>query len=70
MQKKRFYFVGGGGGGGGGQGGCLRRTEAFFGGRGLGGLWGVRVDMNKELEVFVRIQKKKKILGGGGSGWM
>ena len=41
------------------------------GGSGLG--WGVRVDVN---EVFVKIQKKKKIgggLGGGsgeGSGWM
>ena len=42
---------------------------------GLG--WGVRVDVN-EIEVFVKIQKKKFFLGGGvgggsvggsGSGW-
>ena len=40
-----------------------------FGGGGVGGsvggvgLGGVRVDVNEELEVFVKIQKKK--LGGG-----
>ena len=44
-----------------------------MGGVGLG--WGVRVDVN-EIEVFVKIQKKKFFLGGGGgpvggsgSGW-
>ena len=43
-----------------------------MGGVGLG--WGVRVDVN-EIEVFVKIQKKKIFLGGGvggggsGSGW-
>ena len=35
-----------------------------MGGVGLGG--GVRVDVNEELEVFVKIQKKK--IWGGGSG--
>ena len=34
-----------------------------MGGVGLG--WGVRVDVN-EIEVFVKIQKKKFFLGGGG----
>ena len=34
-----------------------------MGGVGLGG--GVRVDVN-EIEVFVKIQKKKNFLGGGG----
>ena len=44
-----------------------------MGGVGLG--WGVRVDVN-EIEVFVKIQKKKNFfwggggsLGGSGSGW-
>ena len=36
-----------------------------MGGVGLG--WGVRVDVN-EIEVFVKIQKKK-IFSVGGSGW-
>ena len=27
--------------------------------------WGVRVDVNKELKFFVKIQKKKIFLGGG-----
>ena len=45
---------GGGGGGGGGSGGQWE-----------GSWWGVRVDVN-EIEVFVKIQKKK--LGGGGVG--
>ena len=43
-------------------------------GRGVVGLvWGVRVDVNEELKFFVKIQKKKVFLGGGGwggSGWM
>ena len=50
-----------------------------MGGVGLG--WGVRVDVN-EIEVFVKIQKKKNFFWGvgggvggggrwgGGSGWM
>ena len=52
IQKKFFFFFGGGRGG-------------SVGGVGLGG--GVRVDVN-EIEVFVKIQKKKNFGGGGGSG--
>ena len=37
-----------------------------MGGVGLG--WGVRVDVN-EIEVFVKIQKKKIFFGGGGGRW-
>ena len=56
----------GGGSGGGGSG---------KGGGRVGG--GVRMDVNEELKVFVKIQKKKKLWGGrvggvrwgGGSGW-
>ena len=51
--KKRFFFWGGGGGGGSG-GGV---------GVGLGGQSGCE----RRIEVFVKIQKKQ-ILGGGG-GW-
>ena len=60
--KKIFFFGGEGEGGGlGGQGGCDRRIEVFGkippkmgggGGRGGGGrvgVWGVRVDVNEEL---------------------
>ena len=60
----------GGGGRGrveGGQGGCDRRIEVFGkihkknwgGGGGVGGLgwWGVKVDVNEELIVFVKIQE-------------
>ena len=36
-----------------------------MGGVGLG--WGVRVDVN-EIEVFVKIQKKKIFFGGGSVG--
>ena len=38
-----------------------------MGGVGLGG--GVRVDVN-EIEVFVKIQKKKFFGGGVGGGWV
>ena len=71
IQKKNLggEGVGGGGGsawGGGGQGGCERRIFFFFwGGSGVGvGLGGglVRVDVNEELNFFVKIQKK---IGGG-----
>ena len=37
-----------------------------MGGVGLG--WGVRVDVN-EIEVFVKIQKKKNFFWGGGGRW-
>ena len=51
-------------GGGGGQGGCERRIEVFVkiqnknffwvvGGRGGGGVVGVRVDVNEELKFFL-----------------
>ena len=79
IQKKKKKIWGGGGGGGlGVQGRCEQRSEVFvkikkkyyffFGG---GGGWrvrvgGVSVDVNKELKIFVKIQKKK--LGGGGGG--
>ena len=47
-----FFFLGGGGGGGGGsQGGCEQRIEVFVKiqkKRGSG--WGVRVDVNEELQ--------------------
>ena len=68
IQKKKnfFFFLGGvpGGGGGGGGGG--------------GQVWGVRRDVNEELKFLVKIQRKKKLGGGGvlgvglggGSGWM
>ena len=61
---------------GGGQGGCERRIKVFvkmqkkkIGGRGgRGGVgWGVRVDVNEELNFFCK-NKKKKNVGGGGSG--
>ena len=64
------------GGSGWGQDGCERRIKVFvkiqkkdiflggFGGGGGGG-GGVRVDVNEELKVFVKIQKK---IGGGGGG--
>ena len=44
-------------------------------GPGGGGGWGVRVDVNREVKFFMKIQKKKFWgvgLGGrvGGSGWM
>ena len=51
--------MGGGGRGGGGVGG----VGGSVGGVGLGG--GVRVDVN-EIEVFVKILKKKFFLWGGG----
>ena len=44
------------GGGGGGSGGRV----------GLGGSQG---GCERRIEVFVKIQKKKLFLGGGGSGW-
>ena len=57
----------------GGQGGCERRIF-FLGGGGVGGRgrvggW-VRVDVN-EIEVFLKIRKKKNLggwVGGGGGG--
>ena len=48
------------GGGGGPWGGGV--------GGGSGSDWGVRVDVNKELKFFVKIQKKDFFLGGGGVG--
>ena len=45
-----------------GQGGCERRSEVFVKVQ-KGGGGGVRVDLNKELKFFLKIQKK--ILGGG-----
>ena len=53
----------------GGQGGCERTIEVFVKiqkrksgrGRGVGpggSVWGVRVNVNKELKFFVKIQKK------------
>ena len=51
IQKKKYFFVFWGGG---------------VGGRGRVGGGVVRVDVN-EIEVFVKIQKKKN---GGGSGWV
>ena len=55
IQKKNFF--GGGVWGGGRWGGGV--------GVGLGGQSGCE----RRIEVFVKIQKKKKILGGGGRGW-
>ena len=75
--QKKNGGLGGEGSGWGSQGGCDRRIEVFgkihqkkFRGRGGGGVrvGGVRVDVNEELEVFVKIQKKIGV-GGGGSGW-
>ena len=60
--------MGGGGSGEGSGCGCERRIEVFGGGVvGRGRVGGVRVDVN-EIEVFVKIQKKKFFWGGGGSG--
>ena len=54
--------------GSGGQGGCERRIEVIVKiQKKNGGGGGVRVDVNEELEVFV---KKKTTLFGGGVGWM
>ena len=64
----------------GGQGGCERRIKVFVkiqkknGGLGSGGSaggWGrvgggVRVDVNEELNFFVKIKKKKNFFFGGG----
>ena len=50
------------------------KTFFFFFFLGGGSGWGVRVDVNEELEVFVKIQKKiwgggGGVGGGSGSGW-
>ena len=91
MKTFFFFFFGGGGGGqvgggeGGSQGGCEQRIEVFVkikkkklgwgreGGRGQ--VWGVRVDVIKELKSFWENSQKKGRYwggggGGGGSGWM
>ena len=52
-------WVGGGGGGGGG--GWTGGGGGGGGGVGLGGVW---MDVNEELNFFVKTQKKK--IGGGG----
>ena len=48
----------------------IKKKKNFGGGgrvRGVGLVGGgVRVDVNEELKVFVKIQKKKKFFGGGG----
>ena len=74
--------MGGGGGGrvGGCQGGCERRSEAFvknsnkkWGGEGWVGGRGVRVDVNREVKLFVKIENKNIYFffwGGGGGGWV
>ena len=55
----------------GGQDGCERRIEVFCENsktnRGGGGREGVRVDVNEELKVFVKIKKKSGV-GGSGRG--
>ena len=57
IQKKKIFFFGGGGGGIG---------LGVRGGRRVGGQGGCE----RRSKVFVKIQKKKKILrGGGGSEW-
>ena len=70
-------MVGGGGGGGGGvrvRGVAVRldvKEELKFycgGGVGEGSVWGGQGGCERRIEVFVKIQKKKKI-GEGGSGW-
>ena len=52
----------------------IQKKNWGWGVGGVGGLvggvrlgWGVRVDVN-EIEVFVKIQKKKFFLGGSGGG--
>ena len=62
------------GGGGGGQGGCEWRSEAFVkiqkrnlgGGGRVGG--GVRVDVNGEVKLFVKVFVFCCVCGGGGGG--
>ena len=48
----------------------IQKKEIFFffflGGGGGGG--GVRVDVNGEVKLFVKIPKKKNLGGGGGGG--
>ena len=72
MQKQNIFYLGGGGGG---HGGCGQRSEVFvniqkeMGGGGRVGGRG-QVESERRIEVFVKIQKKKKMGGGGevGSG--
>ena len=77
IHQKKFRGGGRFGGfglGGGGQGGCERRIEVFvkiqktkLGGGGPGGSgWGVRVDVNEELNFLCENSKKKKNWGVGG----
>ena len=54
IQKKNIFFFGGGVGSGGGVGGV------GFGGQG---------GCERRSKVFVKIQKKKNLRGGGWSGW-
>ena len=84
QKKNFFFWGGGSGSGwGGGRGGCDRRIEVLgkidqkkfrAGGGGAGGvrwgvgLMGVRVDVNEELQFFVKIQKNKIFWGGRGGG--
>ena len=81
FKKKKYFFFFGGGEGAvlGSQDGCERRIEVFvkvqkkWGGvRGVGlggggGVRGVRVDVNKELNFFCE-NSKKKLVGGLGVG--
>ena len=58
----------------GGQGGCERRTEVILEMHKKMSGGGIRVDVNEELEVIVKMQKSEKKSWGrvrvGGSGWM
>ena len=68
--------LGGPGGGGGGQGGCEQRIEVFVkiqikiggGAVGRGQVWGVRVDVIKELKFLGKFTKIKILWGEGGLG--
>ena len=46
----------------------VKRGRSKGGGR-VGGSWGIRVDVNKELKFWGKFTKKNWWWGGGGSGW-